>query len=115
MLFRSNYMNQILVELVKLANLIVQVSKALACAGRVPVSYTHLGQAAAEQGVHPLAHGRNAVSPAGDRGQIGCLLYTSPALSAGASPLRAAGNSMPGSVSSTACTRPAQALSLIHI
>ena len=30
-----NYMNQILVELVKLANLIVQVSKALACAGRV--------------------------------------------------------------------------------
>lgn len=29
-----NYMNQILVELVKLANLIVQVSKALACAGR---------------------------------------------------------------------------------
>ena len=30
-----NYMNQILIELVKLANLIVQVSKALACAGRV--------------------------------------------------------------------------------
>ena len=30
-----NYMNQILVELVKLANLIVQISKALACAGRV--------------------------------------------------------------------------------
>ena len=30
-----NYMNQILVELVKLANLIVQVSKGLACAGRV--------------------------------------------------------------------------------
>ena len=30
-----NYMNQILVELVKLANLIVQVSKALACASRV--------------------------------------------------------------------------------
>jgi ABC-type multidrug transport system fused ATPase/permease subunit len=30
-----NYMNQILVELVKLANLIVQVSKALASAGRV--------------------------------------------------------------------------------
>ena len=30
-----NNMNQILVELVKLANLIVQVSKALACAGRV--------------------------------------------------------------------------------
>ena len=30
-----NYMNQILVELVKLASLIVQVSKALACAGRV--------------------------------------------------------------------------------
>ena len=30
-----NYMTQILVELVKLANLIVQVSKALACAGRV--------------------------------------------------------------------------------
>ncbi len=30
-----NYMNQILVELVKLANLIVQVSKALACVGRV--------------------------------------------------------------------------------
>ncbi len=30
-----NYMGQILVELVKLANLIVQVSKALACAGRV--------------------------------------------------------------------------------
>ncbi len=30
-----NYMNQILVELVKLANLIVQVSKALACAGRI--------------------------------------------------------------------------------
>ena len=30
-----NYMNQILVELVKLANLIVQVSKAPACAGRV--------------------------------------------------------------------------------
>ena len=30
-----NYMSQILVELVKLANLIVQVSKALACAGRV--------------------------------------------------------------------------------
>ena len=30
-----NYMNQVLVELVKLANLIVQVSKALACAGRV--------------------------------------------------------------------------------
>ena len=30
-----NYMNQILVELVKLANLIVQVSKSLACAGRV--------------------------------------------------------------------------------
>ncbi len=30
-----NYMNQILVELVKLANLIVQVSKALACMGRV--------------------------------------------------------------------------------
>ena len=29
------YMNQILIELVKLANLIVQVSKALACAGRV--------------------------------------------------------------------------------
>ena len=29
-----NYMNQILIELVKLANLIVQVSKALACAGR---------------------------------------------------------------------------------
>ena len=30
-----NYMNQILIELVKLANLIVQVSRALACAGRV--------------------------------------------------------------------------------
>ena len=30
-----NYMNQILVELVKLANLIVQVSKGIACAGRV--------------------------------------------------------------------------------
>ena len=30
-----NYMNQILVELVKLANLIVQISKALACASRV--------------------------------------------------------------------------------
>ena len=30
-----NYMNQILIELVKLANLIVQVSKGLACAGRV--------------------------------------------------------------------------------
>ena len=30
-----NYMNQILVELVKLSNLIVQISKALACAGRV--------------------------------------------------------------------------------
>ena len=30
-----NYMNQILVELVKLATLIVQISKALACAGRV--------------------------------------------------------------------------------
>ena len=30
-----NYMNQVLVELVKLANLIVQVSKGLACAGRV--------------------------------------------------------------------------------
>ena len=30
-----NYMNQILVELVKLANLVVQVSKALACASRV--------------------------------------------------------------------------------
>ena len=30
-----NYMNQILVELVKLANLIVQISKALASAGRV--------------------------------------------------------------------------------
>ncbi len=31
------------------------------------------GQAAAEQGVHPLAHGRNAIGPAGDRGQIGVL------------------------------------------
>ena len=31
----EDYMNQILVELVKLANLIVQISKALACAGRV--------------------------------------------------------------------------------
>lgn len=31
------------------------------------------GQAATEQGVHPLAHGRNAVGPAGDRGQIGVL------------------------------------------
>ena len=30
-----SYMTQILVELVKLANLIVQVTKALACAGRV--------------------------------------------------------------------------------
>lgn len=30
-----NYMNQILVELVKLANLVVQISKGLACAGRV--------------------------------------------------------------------------------
>src|SRR5699024_8487818 len=30
-----NYMNQILVELVKLANLIVQISKALASAGRI--------------------------------------------------------------------------------
>lgn len=30
-----NYMSQILIELVKLANLIVQVTKALACAGRV--------------------------------------------------------------------------------
>lgn len=28
-----NYMNQILVELVKLANLVVQISKGLACAG----------------------------------------------------------------------------------
>ena len=52
-----NYMSQILVELVKLANLIITVTKALACADRVagvfeiqnqerlaavPVSYTHL-------------------------------------------------------------------------
>ena len=35
LLYVGNYMNQILVELVKLANLIVQISKALACAGRV--------------------------------------------------------------------------------
>lgn len=30
-----NYMNQILIELVKLANLIIQVTKAMACAERV--------------------------------------------------------------------------------
>ena len=35
-----NYMNQILVELVKLANLIVQVSKALACAAACRLCWT---------------------------------------------------------------------------
>ena len=42
-----NYMNQILVELVKLANLIVQVSKALACAGRVRFEHVSLTYAGA--------------------------------------------------------------------
>lgn len=45
-----NYMNQILVELVKLANLIVQVSKGLACAGRVQaVLHTQPGMAFPEK------------------------------------------------------------------
>ena len=30
-----NYMSQILVELIKLANLIINITKALACAGRI--------------------------------------------------------------------------------
>ena len=30
-----NYMSQILVELIKLANLIITITKALACAGRI--------------------------------------------------------------------------------
>ena len=44
-----NYMSQILVELIKLANLIISVTKAMACFNRIqdvfhiePVSYTHL-------------------------------------------------------------------------
>ena len=51
-----NYMNQILVELVKLANLIVQVSKALACAGRVQGCAGHH----ARHGLPGKASGRGA-------------------------------------------------------
>ena len=50
-----NYMSQILVELIKLANLIVTVTKALACANRV-------------SGVFEVKSGM----------EYGCLLYTSP-------------------------------------
>lgn len=35
-----NYMSQILVELIKLANLIISISKALACAGRIGAVFT---------------------------------------------------------------------------
>lgn len=59
-----NYMNQILVELVKLANLIVQVSKALACAGRVQaVLDTQPGMAfpAVLEGVVPAEKAEDAV------------------------------------------------------
>ena len=61
-----NYMNQILVELVKLANLIVQVSKALACAGRVQaVLDTEPGMEfpAALKGTCRQGRGRCAVRP----------------------------------------------------
>lgn len=50
-----NYMNQILVELVKLANLIVQVSKALACAARAGCAGHH-----ARHGLPGKASGRGA-------------------------------------------------------
>ena len=57
-----NYMNQILVELVKLANLIVQVSKALACAGRRAGCAGHR----ARHGVPRCAQGRAPADKAGD-------------------------------------------------
>lgn len=53
-----NYMSQILVELIKLANLIVSISKALACAGRVNTIFEKTSTMTDEG--HETVSGKNA-------------------------------------------------------
>lgn len=51
-----NYMSQILVELIKMANLIVSISKALACANRINMVFEERGSIADEAGAEEVKH-----------------------------------------------------------
>lgn len=51
-----NYMSQILVELIKMANLIVSISKALACANRINMVFEEQGSIADVKGAEAVKH-----------------------------------------------------------
>ena len=56
-----NYMSQILVELIKLANLIVSVSRAIACAGRVENILTLVDESTVKVGRIPNPHEAHSI------------------------------------------------------
>lgn len=70
-----NYMSQILVELIKLANLIITVTKSFACAGRVneilqmQPTLRHGESVAAENGAAPFLQFRNVCARYSEKGE----------------------------------------------
>ena len=72
-----NYMSQILVELIKLANLIITVTKAIACGNRIeavmeiPAGFP---EESGEAGRSPMQDGRKLTEPKKDSGESGISL-----------------------------------------